>query len=118
MRVGVLERCLKVGKLTKKCAKLTKSGGIALVEVGEMCKKLEKLRRKKRQRDKGPKGQRGRSVLSFRRVKGEGGSRRGGIMNYEVRNVLGPEPTLGPLPTTCRGRQGGVKIFEKIGACH
>jgi hypothetical protein len=38
-----LEKCLKVGKLTKICVKLTKSGGIALAEVGEMCKKLEKL---------------------------------------------------------------------------
>jgi len=43
MRVDWLEKCLKVGKLTKVCAKVAKSGGIALVEVGEMCKTLEKL---------------------------------------------------------------------------
>jgi len=43
MGVGVLEKCLKVGKLTKIYMKLTKSGGIALAEVGEMRKKLEKL---------------------------------------------------------------------------
>jgi len=47
MGVECLEKCLKVGKLTKDCMKLTKSGGIALVEVGEMCKTLEKLGEKK-----------------------------------------------------------------------
>ena len=41
--VSSLERCLKVGKFTKVYVKLTKSGGIALAEVGEMRKKLEKL---------------------------------------------------------------------------
>jgi hypothetical protein len=41
--VGSLEKCFKAGKVTKIYVKLTKSGGIALAEVGEMCKKLEKL---------------------------------------------------------------------------
>ena len=45
MSLGGLEKCLKVGKLAKICVKLTKSGGIALEEVGEMCKKLEKFGR-------------------------------------------------------------------------
>jgi mevalonate kinase len=47
MRVGCLEKCSKVGKFTKIYMKLTKSGGIALAEVGEMCKTLEKLGAKK-----------------------------------------------------------------------
>ena len=43
--MGGLGKCLKVVKLTKIGAKLTKSGGIALGEVGEMCKTLEKFGR-------------------------------------------------------------------------
>ena len=45
MGVGGLEKCLKVGKLTKIWAKLTKTGGAALAEVGEMRKKMEKFGR-------------------------------------------------------------------------
>jgi len=45
MRVGSLEKCLKVGKFTKKWMKLAKSWGVALAEVGEMCKSLKKFGR-------------------------------------------------------------------------
>ena len=41
--VGGLEKCLEVEKFTKIDVKVTKSGGVALEEVGEMCKKMEKL---------------------------------------------------------------------------
>jgi hypothetical protein len=40
-----LETFDKVGKITKIWAKLTKSGGVALAEVCEMCKKFEFFRR-------------------------------------------------------------------------
>ena len=58
LKTGVrsLEKCLKVGKLTKIYVKLTKSGGVALAEVGEMCKKLEKLRQKRGKETKGERG--------------------------------------------------------------
>ena len=56
MQARCLEKCFKVGKLTKIWAKLTKTEGAALAEVGEMCKKLEKLRQKRGKETKGERG--------------------------------------------------------------